>query len=184
MIFLAGVHGAGKTTLVKHWEKELGIKGYNAGLLIEHGGNKKMPMNKEISNIDDNQKILEYEVSLLSNERNLFVLEGHLCLIDGNGRVARISRNIFETLKPETIWVLVDDADTIAKRNWNKSSLLSSPSFICEFQKQESVFGKEIADYPRISFKIINGWDDGIKQMDEFLKARMNYGSNHVINKT
>lgn len=181
MIFIAGVHGVGKSTLSKKLEEELGIKCYRASSLIESGGNKNMPVNKEICNIDGNQKILEQKISQLVNERGVFLLEGHLCLINGQGKIQQIPKDIFRKLQLEIIWVLVDDPEKIAMRNWDKSYLLSSAEYISEFQNREITYGKEIAKYLDIPFVIIDNRDDGMNKIKGYIRERMYCGINSFV---
>lgn len=184
MIFIAGVHGVGKSTLTKRIEKELGIRCYRASDLIETGGNRKMPGNKEIWDIDDNQKVLEQEIHMVVNEQEMSVLEGHFCLLNDKGEIVKIPRGTFDKLYLEMILVLVDDAEVIAKRNWDKSRLLSSAEFIDEFQKQEVAYGKEIAGYLDILFDQIEKHEDGMKKIEEYVKEKARRGINTFSNKT
>lgn len=171
MIFLAGVHGVGKSTLAEKIEG-FGIRCYRASEMIEAGADRKMPVNKEIGNIEENQKVLEQEMGRVLKKGGVTILEGHLCLIDDGGHIVKIPRSTFERLCPEAVWVLVDDAEVIAGRNSNKSSLLSSAEFVSEFQKQELAYGKEIADYLDIPFDRIDSQEDGINKIRAYVRER------------
>lgn len=89
MIFLAGIHGAGKTTFCSRVEKELGVKCWSASGLIEAVVKQRMPENKEIKDIGQNQRLLEYAVRILGISGESILMEGHLCLLNEYGEIDR-----------------------------------------------------------------------------------------------
>lgn len=161
MIFLAGIHGAGKTTFCKRVENQLGAKCYSASGLIEAVMRQKMPENKEIRNIEQNQRLLEYAVRMMGRSCESILMEGHLCLLNKEGEIVRIPQNTFEKLKVQRIFVLTDEVSVIARRNEQRSSLLASPDFIARFQGDELAYGEELCEAMGIPFHVIENTESG-----------------------
>lgn len=161
MIFLSGIHGVGKTTVGKRLEKELQIKCFTASSLIEQGAGLGMSFDKRVDDIEYNQMVLEEEIERLKKCRRNFILEGHLCVLDINGKIRKISLNTFRNMSPRGLIVLVDDVNKIAERNHGKGSLLSSKEFLRDFQQVELEYGKTIGERLRIPVQISNNDENG-----------------------
>lgn len=170
MIFLAGIHGAGKTTFCTRAVKELGIECVSASGLIEAVLKQKMPKNKEIRDIERNQRLLEYAVRLMGISCENILMEGHLCLLDENGEIARISAGTFDNLAVQRIIVLREEISVIAGRNRCRGSLLSSPEFIDKFQNEELQYGRELSEKMQIPFHIIANTEAGFYEFTEIWK--------------
>lgn len=168
MIFLAGVHGVGKTTLCKEIENTLNVPCYTASALIERFSDVKMNADKRVESIADNQQILLRAVQCLQSGHE-FILEGHLCLLNGEAQVQRIGLKIFTELAPTAIFILIADEKEICRRNHEKSGILEDRSFIRYFQEQEIAFGKELAEKLGIPVREINA-ENGVSTIAEFLE--------------
>lgn len=184
MIFLSGIHGVGKTTLIKRLEQDLKITCYSSSLLIENELKNKMPIDKKVSDIKYNQLILEKAIDKLYKTGNIFILEGHLCLLDNDGKVVRIPKKTFYNLHLDMIIVIIDDIEKISKRNLGKSELLSNIEFICEFQKQEIDYAKFLGEFLQIQIMIIQNSESGYEIIKNYIKGKNKSGINNSINKT
>lgn len=147
MIFMAGIHGVGKTTIGRMLEEKWNIRCVTASVLIETASDQVMPGNKVINSIEENQEFLLREVSKLRNCGGQFILAGHFCLINGMCEIERISLDVFEKLNPEMIVIITAHPKSIAKRNKDKGQLLSNVEFVDRFQKAEIGYGEEVGRY-------------------------------------
>ena len=90
MIFVSGIHGVGKTYFCNMVKDELGIKNYSASQLIAGRRGKGFLVDKFVSDIDDNQAILLDAINELRQADEEFILDGHFCLSNEDGVIARI----------------------------------------------------------------------------------------------
>lgn len=167
MIFMAGIHGAGKTTIGKRLEERWNIACVTASALIEAASSQIMPDNKVISSIGENQEILIHEVQKLRDSGITFVLEGHFCLINRECEIERISRDVFKRLNPERIIIIIDQPERIAQRNERKGQLLSNIAFIERFQETEVKYGKEVGRYLGIPCRIVENQEEMLLKLLE-----------------
>lgn len=170
MFFLSGIHGVGKTTIGKRLENELQLKCYTASALIEHGTGHGMSLDKKVSDIVYNQTALVEEVEKLKTYNRNFILEGHLCVLDANGNVQRISSDTFFKMNPRRIIVLVDDVSKIAERNHGRGDRLSSEEFLRDFQQAEVDYGEVIGQLLQIPVQISKNDEAGFKDILSFLR--------------
>ncbi|MDO4297634.1 MAG: AAA family ATPase [Lachnospiraceae bacterium] len=167
MIFMAGIHGAGKTTIGKKLEEKWNIRCVAASALIEAASDQVMPGNKVINSIEENQEFLLREVSKLRNYGGQFILEGHFCLINGMCEIESISLDVFEKLNPEMIVIISAHPESIARRNKDKGLLLSNVEFVDRFQRAEIGYGEEVGRYLGVPCHIV---ENDEKNQDALLK--------------
>lgn len=171
MILVVGIHGVGKTTIGKRLESDLGVKCYTASRLIEMGSKHKMLQNKKVVNIHRNQEILINEVQRRKRQQNNFILEGHICLLNKNGRVNVIDVSVFRKLNPEMIIVIVDSEKNIAKRNEYKSEKLASEEFLISFQREEIKNAKKIGRIMKIPVLIVKNDIEGYQFLRRYMEG-------------
>ncbi len=97
MIFISGVHGAGKSYFCEKVKSELNIETYSASTLISERKHKPFSADRLIPDIDTNQHYLLSAVDELRAHNNNFLLDGHFCLLNGEGVVTRIGIETFTT---------------------------------------------------------------------------------------
>lgn len=145
MIFLTGVHGVGKTTLLSRISKLHPIEIVTASDLIKnaHGD---VSNTKLVSDVDDNQKLLAEAVSAFRDERgDRFILDGHCVLINDRGNYELLPIAVFADLAPSQIIVLTDDARRICDRLRARDGHAPKESTIHQLQTIELFWSGEIA---------------------------------------
>ena len=170
MIFISGVHGVGKSYFCDKVKENINIDTYSASSLISERKQAAFSSDKLIPDIDDNQKYLLDAVTELRQTRNNFILDGHFCLLNANGKVQRITHDTFTTLMPEAILLLTEQPEIIASRRRNRDGRDVSVESIRAFQDEEISYAKEVAG--EIGAKLINseGADDLMNAI-EFIKS-------------
>ncbi len=101
MIFISGIHGVGKSYFCDKVKAELGIDTFSASKLISERKHAGFSSNKLIPDIDENQQYLLLAVSELNAVNTDYLLDGHLCLLNAEGKVTRIPSETFTALKPK-----------------------------------------------------------------------------------
>lgn len=119
VIFLAGVHGAGKTFLGKPASSVLGLQYATASSLIKAGLNNEENWlaDKRTSDIDKNQEILISSVSkLISDSNNPLILDGHFVLKNEQGNLVALPSSVFQRLGVNSVILMEAPASVIAER--------------------------------------------------------------------
>lgn len=160
MIFLSGIHGVGKTFFCNLAKEKLGIKSYSASQLIAEKRNKGFLTDKFVSDIDDNQSLLIETIDELRQNKEEFILDGHFCLLNACGEVARIPYNTFELLRPEAIILLTEKPDVIAERRFQRDGIIQDICEIREFQEAEKQYAQEVSQNFKVPLQISRGAND------------------------
>src|SRR5690606_21029705 len=114
LIFIAGIHGVGKSTFCREIEKTVGGVSVSASSLIKRGA--KLNENKIVDNLKSNQSILLNELAKERSKEPLVLLDGHFCLFGQNYSIEKIPLEIFKAIAPTKIVVLFDDIEIIKDR--------------------------------------------------------------------
>lgn len=117
VIFVAGIHGVGKSTLCKSVIDPIGIKHLTASEIIKkyrqvHIENKT----KYAADIDANQITLIEGLHQESIDKPVVVLDGHFALLNGHGEIVAIDTTIFSQLSLSAIVVIIDEPTKIEER--------------------------------------------------------------------
>lgn len=160
MIFISGVHGVGKSFFCDLVRERTGIESYSASKLITERKKAGFPASKLIPDIDENQQYLLDAVEELRASGKDFLLDGHFCLLDGNGTVTRISEDTFSTLHPDAIVLLTEDPAIIAERRSSRDGVVAPIEDIRTFQDEEIQYSQEIAGLLKIPIRISKGSND------------------------
>ncbi|WP_187265472.1 ATP-binding protein [Reinekea thalattae] len=113
IVFIAGIHGVGKTTFCKKIQEDVAIKHYSCSSLIK-ANSEYIETSKAIDKAERNQLVLIEALNQISDKKLL--LDGHFCLIDKSNSVLRLKDSVFESLNLSAVVVLTCDVKTIHSR--------------------------------------------------------------------
>ena len=173
MIFISGIHSVGKSYFCEQVKSQLGLNAYSASTLISELKHELFKRDKLIADIDGNQGYLLAAVKKLDEIEKNYLLDGHLCLLNAQGDVQRISRQTFIDLKPQGILLLTETPSVVAERRKIRDDIDSDISQINIFQKEETAYAEEVSRLLGISLYISKGADDidkALKFIDSFSK--------------
>ena len=125
MLFVCGIHGVGKTVFAKKMSRELGLKYYLASELIQKRAKYQIEKNKCAPQILDNQAFLLEALSEITDKN--YILDGHLCLINDQNEVERISCGIFLEMDIECIYLVVDTPGHIQQHSFMEKKNIILP---------------------------------------------------------
>lgn len=172
IIFIAGVHGVGKTTLCKSITYELGIKRYSSSELISSINAEKVKKDKHVDDIEGNQNILIEAVSLYINEDEVSLLDGHFCLINGDDNIKELPIDTFDILPIQGIIILVDEPKRILDRMKQRDDKNFTIDFISEFQDKEVKQGISISNRIGVWREVINVSDNN-RELIKLIKLKI-----------
>jgi adenylate kinase len=117
VIFLAGVHGVGKGFLGVPVAKAIGITHLTASQLIrDEKGKATWGINKETSELDDNQLALIRAVNQRRVGNTSILLDGHFVLRNASGVLTPLATTVFKELRLAGVVLLTEEASVIANR--------------------------------------------------------------------
>ena len=145
-IMMVGVDGVGKTYLLN----KLNYDTFTASQLIRE--KVVTDKSKRVANISNNQNILIDAIKQRKLLGEKYILDGHCCLLDDKQRVNRIHIDTFRQLGLCAIIALEGDIEIICSRLRKRDNLVIDKELLQEFQKEEILYAKEIADELDIPF--------------------------------
>lgn len=153
MKFVCGVHGVGKTIFAKELSREMSLKYYAASDLIKKRTNKELCRYKKVKCIANNQTLLLEALAEIKETQ--YILDGHLCLINGKNKIERISYKVFQKMNIDFIYVVVEQPEIIQNRLKKRDNQIWDLNMITVFQQEELKYAKKIAVDEKIPLKII-----------------------------
>lgn len=106
MIFIAGVHGVGKTFLCNRIKREIEISIYSASELLKEDKEINYIRYEKTDDFMENQKRL-LEIVKKKNGASEYILEGHFCLMNDRGRIENIPVSMFRQFLMKGILLLI-----------------------------------------------------------------------------
>ena len=170
MIFISGVHGVGKSYFCDMVKRNIAINTYSASTLITEKKKSCFYSDKLIQDIDDNQQYLQDAIQELRHSEGNFILDGHFCLLNGEGVVTRIPSDTFTFLRPEAIILLTENPDIVSNRRKERDGRDVSVKGIEEFQNEEKAYALEIAKNIGAKIFISKGAND-LENAISFIKS-------------
>ncbi|ERB66337.1 AAA family ATPase [Vibrio coralliilyticus OCN008] len=134
IIFVAGVHGVGKSTLCRKLSEKFGWPHYSCSDLIKENSDY-VESSKFVSTADKNQQALLMGLSKLTEE--VVLLDGHFCLLDNDQQVIELSFEVFDAISPSAILLATCDEETIHQRLKLRGGHVLARGKIAELQQHE-----------------------------------------------
>lgn len=168
-IFIAGIHGVGKTTFSNKLKTIINYPHYSASDLIKAFNSTLFFGNKRVSDVESNQHVLINSIEQNITE-DCFILDGHFTLIKEDKSIENIPIQTFEKLNITKTILLLDQPNIIYDRinNREKKQLLSIEE-IEKMQKEEIKYAKFVCFTKGIPLTILNN----AFETDDFLKKEI-----------
>ena len=168
IILLSGIHGVGKGYITGQLKKEISIPIYEASKLIRLNG-VASDRDKIVDNVANNQELLVNSINNLIKEE-IFILDGHTCLITADRNIESIDINYFREINIIGIISIYDDINIIKERIYKRDNINFSKSLLDDLQRTEIENTKRLSKQlctPLLVFK--NG--DNINRLIDFVKS-------------
>lgn len=160
IIFIAGVHGVGKTTLCNDLTYRFGIEHFSASSLISKEKEEEHLCNKQVSNIADNQDYLVLAINKHFNSVSWYFLDGHFCLLNKHNEITQVPYSTYEGIAPSAILILVDNPESIRERLSSRDHIKYDLDLLRSFQEQEIIYATYVGSKLRIPCLISNPTTD------------------------
>lgn len=124
-------------------KEQLGIVPYSASQMIAEKRSRGFSADKIVEDIDENQLFLLKAIEELREKGDEFILDGHFCLLDGEGCISRVLMNA-SSLKPDSIVLLMEQPSVIATRRLQRDGVVVKEAVIESFQREEKIYVEEM----------------------------------------
>jgi len=160
LIFIAGIHGVGKSTFCNDFETlHPNLEYFSASSLIKNYKSNAFTDSKQVPNIDANQDILINALKSKKITKDLVLLDGHFCLFDSEFTPQEIPSEIFLKLNLNLIILLTAPIELIIERMKSRDGKLHSVDKLSELQDLEISTAKNTAERLNIPLFILTNHD-------------------------
>ncbi|WP_287029593.1 ATP-binding protein [Pseudomonas sp. UBA6310] len=147
-VFVAGVHGVGKSYLCEKYAQTHDVLHESAsGLIRKEKDQLNWSADKKVANVDDNQVALASAVHRISEQGHLLLLDGHFVLIDPYSEFIRLPPSVFKDLVITGVVLIEVSPKIISSRLKSRDSTQSAVDivkFIEAEREQARLVCKEI----------------------------------------
>jgi len=156
-IFVAGVHGAGKTFATKPACEKLGLVHATASQLIkEERGQATWDLAKMVSDVDQNQAALISAARRIRESGATLVLDGHFVLRRAPGTHERLPVDVFRALKCSSVLLIRSPVPVLLERLLARQDMSWTEAELVEFSMAEDVHSAEVAKQLGIPLEILD----------------------------
>ncbi len=161
-VFVAGVHGVGKTYLSSRLPADLGLRHMSASKLIkEEMSSPTWGVDKRASDVDGNQLALTKATQRYNATGERLLLDGHFVLLNQDGGFVEISAEVFRSLRLEVVVLVEFDPKVIVQRLKERDGIDKQPKWVESFISAERQHAETVCkrfDIPLLS--LISPSDD------------------------
>ena len=137
-IFLAGIHGVGKTYIASQLPEYLGFTHASASQLIKNErASATWNKDKQVIEVDENQIALAKAVRNHNNIGKRLLLDGHFVLLDSHGGHLPLGVDVFEPLNLSGVILFEDEPGVIATRIYQRDQVMRDKKDIAAFMVKE-----------------------------------------------
>lgn len=161
-IFLAGIHGVGKTYLAERLPTGGGLLHTSASRLIKE--ERSLPgwgADKHVSDVDENQIALAKAVRRHNVSGTALLLDGHFVLLDKEGLFVLLGVEVFETLNLSAVVLVEAQTEVVASRVRQRDGLDRSPEWLAEFMAKERTQAELICGRLHLPLRILTSPSEG-----------------------
>jgi adenylate kinase len=156
-IFVAGVHGAGKTFATKSSCLKLGLIHATASQLIkEECGHATWGDTKVVSDVDRNQAALITAVRRIRESGATLVIDGHFVLRRAPGNHELLPIDVFRALRCSSILVIRSPVPVLLERLQARGDMSWGEAELTVFSKAEDAHSEGVANALGIPLKILD----------------------------
>ena len=136
IIFIGGIHGVGKGTICENIADNNNVIHLSASKILKWK-DISSTHNKLVNDLDSTQKRLINGLNSVIIEKNIYLLDGHYCLINSKGILEKIAEKTFELIDPQIIAIVIEEVEKIHERLIIRDGVNYSIPFLRDFQNME-----------------------------------------------
>jgi len=156
-IFVAGVHGAGKTFATKPACQKLGLVHATASQLIkEERGQATWDSTKMVSDVDQNQAALISAARRVRESGATLVIDGHFVLRRAPGIHEKLPIDVFRALECSSVLLIRSPVPVLLERLHARQDMSWTEAELADFSKAEDAHSVEVAEVLGIPFRTLD----------------------------
>lgn len=160
IIFIAGVHGVGKSSMCEEFSQRFGVMHKSASQLIREANAEAVTAgSKVVKNIQGNQELLIQAISKIRESGITLLLDGHFSLINLDNIPTALPTNVFSDLGIDAVTVIHDDAISIASRINHRDEKSISVDQVATHQSLEISRAIEVSEELDLPYESIKAFD-------------------------
>ncbi|WP_161898703.1 ATP-binding protein [Candidatus Enterococcus leclercqii] len=176
-IFLSGIHGVGKSTLLRRIKEIIPIDYSSVSDLIRQAGENIDSRDKYTKKISENQNLWKKELKKLSvPPENLLVLDGHFALINKKGEITILPSDTFSETEMTKIILKKEIPTIIQQRLLDRDGILWDIEQLTAFQDVEEREAKKFASDKSLPLFVYES-DDQFHKLLDFIGRGDDYES-------
>lgn len=153
VVFVAGVHGVGKSSMCDAYVRKFGFTHKSASQLIREAKAEAIAKNsKAVNDIAGNQQLLIQAVTQIRESGENLLLDGHFAILDVDHRPTPLPTNVFSDLTIDSIIAVYDESHSIASRLACRDNQPMSQTEIDLLQTLELDRAKQVSEELNLPF--------------------------------
>ncbi len=144
IIFIGGVHGVGKGHICQTIKTNLDITHLTASEVLKWK-DISATENKFVQDINETQDLLVSNLEKIIENNKQYLLDGHYCLLNKNGKSERIPFKTFEDLNLSKLIIVFEESEIIKQRLEKRDGKIYDLEQITHFQNMEVNYAEEIS---------------------------------------
>jgi adenylate kinase len=155
-IFVAGIHGVGKTYLASRLPEGHGLLHTTASKLIKE--ERALPdwsADKRVVDVDENQIALAKAVTRQNAKGAALLLDGHFVLLSGTGEFVSLGAEVFNALNLSGVLLIEADPIVVEHRVQNRDNLQHDSDWIKAFMDLEHSQAKAVCQELEVPLNIL-----------------------------
>lgn len=144
LFFVGGIHGAGKSVLCEQLQQPMHALYLKASELIGYAPDPSDPTRKAVADVQQNQDRLVEALRAFRETGNI-LLDGHFCLIDRQGQIARVPISTFEAITPKAMVLVATSAEEVTNRLSHREGRPYSREFVEKFALEERRYAEYVS---------------------------------------
>lgn len=157
LLFVAGVHGVGKTTFCRELFDHIQARPVSASELIRRARQEPASPDKRNTDLDGNQAALLQELSKEVSRGGRIALDGHFCILNPENGIQDIPLDIYQKIRPRGILVLTESPEVIGARLTQRDGPVYPLSLIQKFQERELSAAHTMAKQLDVPVRVVAG---------------------------
>jgi adenylate kinase len=164
IVFIGGIHGAGKTTLSRLLAGLLSASHVTAGGLIRETASAAHTVtvgasDKEVPDVDANQALLLRGLDLYRARIGVgsILLDGHFSLLDPSGAVVGIPMAVYEAIAPVAVLLVEADPQTVHDRLMRRDGAAAPLETVSVLASRERECAEAVCAALRIPMRTLAG---------------------------
>ncbi|MBD5538864.1 MAG: AAA family ATPase [Desulfovibrio sp.] len=176
VIFICGIHGAGKTTFAKKLSEQLGYPYFSSSELIRGKTPDALPEaagEKRVCDCDQNQKTLIRAVNELSKKYPTIILDGHATILNLEGDPVPLDKQVFQALNVCAFIFLDVAVERIAEQLKRRDGKRPDFRSLSEHRDAEHIHAQASAQSLRCLFHVIDGSEESLNKVVKDLTQKL-----------